>query len=118
MEPYFGSAKKTLVTYLAHVSDVVDYTCTCITHQTCIPIIICHYMQLDLINVPAIVSNNVIGRHPLAIHYLRMHLLPRSVKTAPIPMESVDDTNSKIEVVNKQKSFEDSSECSEFMRRQ
>lgn len=49
MEPYCGSETQTLVTYLAHV---------------------------DLIGLPAIITNFILKRHPLAIHYVRLHLPP------------------------------------------
>eukprot|EP00731_Ephydatia_muelleri_P028248 Em0019g1121a len=73
MEPYRGSETQTLVTYLAHV---------------------------DLIGLPAIITNFVLKRHPLAIHYVKLHL-PSSVQS----LENM--TTSSYHVENKQ-SKEDS----------
>ena len=34
------------------------------------------FLQVDLIGLPSIITNLVLKRHPLAIHYLRQHLPP------------------------------------------
>eukprot|EP00731_Ephydatia_muelleri_P028233 Em0019g1106a len=86
MEPYLGSDKKTLVTYLAH---------------------------LDPIELPAIISNRLIGRHPLAIHYLRLHLTHRPVVSSRPAPSTTEHSNGEVEV--KLQSFEESSSCSEFI---
>eukprot|EP00731_Ephydatia_muelleri_P028256 Em0019g1129a len=47
MEPYHGSETQTLVTYIAHV---------------------------DLMGLPSVVTNYVLRGHPLAVHYIRLHI--------------------------------------------
>lgn len=82
MEPYLGNNKRTLVTYLAHI---------------------------DLIELPAVISNRVIGRHPLAIHYLRLHLSHRSA-----PSQRVQTVSKHSNAEHEGEHFEDSSTCAEF----
>ena len=80
-----------------------------------------YHMQLDLINVPAVIANSVIGRHPLAIHYLRFHLESRSVHTVLGSTKILNDSETDMGIKQqsfdesrKPQSFEESSACSEF----
>ena len=37
-------------------------------------VITCHVFQMDLKGIPAFIMNQVLKRHPLALHYIRIQL--------------------------------------------
>lgn len=52
-------------------------------------------LQVDLIGLPAIITNFVLKRHPLAIHYMNLHL-PSSVQS----LESIASSPYHVEKKN------------------
>lgn len=59
---------QTLVTYVAHVRGgrtFAVWLCLQFVHS---------FLQVDLMGLPSVITNYVLRGHPLAIHYIRLHI--------------------------------------------